>query len=204
MNSRVVRPEDMRQRRRRDGSTVWCVQLYLGRNQITGKPRRPYREFPSARSREEAAEMATAWLDAQLRPLLTDQLLAYVARALKAGQISEQTAVRYEGHVRVHVVPYLPAATVSSVTTAQLGDLYAALLDDGLSQSTVRGLHWFLSGAYSRFMRDGLVDSDPTAEAWHPSPRGGGATSLCVADARTLEAALREVAFPAQAGSARA
>lgn len=171
-------------RRNRDG--VLYVQKYLEKNPVTGKVRRPYRSFPEASTPEEALAMAREWWAEVTRPLLVPALHAYIDSKESMGEISAKTAAKDRGYVRNHVEPHMGRLRVSEVTPKALTDLYSELLSEGLSQGTVRGVHWFLSGALRRLAEDGVIEANPAQAARHPGAPRPSAVALDETDAASL------------------
>lgn len=171
-------------RRNRDG--VFYVQKYLEKNPVTGKVRRPYRSFPEASTPEEALAMAKAWWAEVTRPLLVSALNAHIDAKRSMGEISAKTASKDRGYVRNHIQPHMGRLRVSEVTPKALTDLYTELLSEGLSQGTVRGIHWFLSGALRRLAEDGVIEANPAQAARHPGAPRPSAVALDETDTASL------------------
>ncbi len=73
------------------------------------------------------------------------------------GQIRPRTWIRYEQYVRLHVVPTLGGIVLSKLTAQHLQTLYAAKLNEGLSQTTVNHLHMLIHKALHAALRLDLV-----------------------------------------------
>lgn len=90
---------------------VRYIRPYLGRNMATGKPMRPYKRFPEAKTDEEALAMAEPWL-ASVVPAaelgasasLGDMLNARL-RELRAANAAPKTVETYESVLRNHIAP---------------------------------------------------------------------------------------------------
>lgn len=167
-------------RRKPDGTRY--VQLYLGRNRATGRPVRPYREFPDARTDAECEAAARAWastLDEYGRPRgaerLVDVLRRYVEH-LRAAGASPNTVRGYRSMVGRYVEARMPRALVSEVTPRDVELLEDWLLarpeaDGGpLARSTVLRFHWFLRGAWRWMVAKGYAPSNPLVGVDKPRP----------------------------------
>lgn len=154
----------------RDRKGRWAAQAYLGRDEVTGRARRPYRTLPQARSPGEAARMAEEWLD-NMDGSLADQLWTYVD-TLEANGAAPNTVKVYRGYVRNHVARLLPRAAPAELSAADITAFERRLMqgERPLSRNTVSQLHWFLVGAYRFFCSTlGTVARNPMPDVAHPS-----------------------------------
>lgn len=189
---------EVRVRLNSDG--VWCCRPYLGTNAATGKPIRPYRQFPEARSEAEAQAIAEAWVAPMLAGDLASCLMAYVddveAMGARKGHGTRPNTVRNYRLMARRLGAILSGETASTVTAARVTAAYRELLDPGgawrLSPSTVAGYHWFLCGAFRWMVAQGLAASSPMGGVSHPT-----AARLPEATARALDEADLELLVPA-------
>lgn len=189
-------------RRKPDGTRY--VRLYLGTNRVTGRPIRPYREFPDARTDAECEAAARAWastLDEWGRERgserLVDVLWLYVEH-LRAAGASPNTVRGYRSMVRRYVEARVPRAAVSEVTPRDVELLEDWLLSrpaaEGgpLARSTVLRFHWFLRGAYRWAVAKGYAASNPLVGVDKPRPERREAEWVDEASLAVLAPALAE------------
>lgn len=157
---------------------VWECRLYLGTS-MTGKPIRPYRRFPLAKSEEDALCMAREWADGLTAggvaksALLPDLLDDYVSMRERNGASPNSVRAwrRYAGYTR----RYVPRP-VREIGVADMNEFEAALLAPkgkggaGLSRNSVLGVHHFLRAAYNHFVDCGVCGANVMAYVAKPSP----------------------------------
>lgn len=156
---------------------VWFCRPYLGTNAATGKPIRPYRQFPEASSEGEAQAMAEAWVAPMLAGDLASCLMAYVddvaAMGARRGHGTRPNTVRNYRLMARRLGEILSGETASTVTAARVTAAYRELLDPSgrwrLSRATVAGYHWFLCGAFRWMVAQGLAASSPMGGVSHPT-----------------------------------
>lgn len=193
---------EVRVRRKHDGTRY--VQLYLGRDRVTGRAMRPYREFPDARTDAECEAAARAWASTldewgreRGRERLADALWLYVEHLGAAGA-SPNTVRGYRSMVRRYVAATVPRALVSEVTPRDVERLEDSLLtrpeSEGgpLSRSTVLRFHWFLRGAYGWLVSKGYAPSNPLVGVDKPRPERREAEWVDEASLALLVPALAE------------
>ena len=113
--------------------------------------------------------------------------LAEWARRWTAGrQVHEQTRERYDGLLRIHVLPTLGSRRLQSLMAADLDGLYRQLATRGLSPGTVRLVHGVLSGCLKTATRKGLLSANPAERA--DKPKAADSTVARVLDAKELAA----------------
>lgn len=191
---------------RRSPDGVWCCRPYLGTSPVTGKPVRPYRQFPDAASEAEALAMARDWVDS-LRSGDVARLLAEYADVVseigaeRGHGARPNTARNYRLAAR-RLGDLLAGETVDTVTAAKVTAAYRRLLDPSgewrLSPQTVEGYHWFLCGAWRWMVGQGLADSSPMAGVTHPRSsrwQGGEAPALDEGYLSRLVPELRRLAW---------
>jgi integrase len=69
---------------------------------------------------------------------------------------------RYEGQIRLHIIPALGRMSLSKLTAQQVQSFYTQKLDSGLSATTVRHIHLLLHKAIKDAIRMGLVQRNVT------------------------------------------
>ena len=156
----------------RNADGVWFCRPYLGRSAATGRPIRPYRSFPEARSEAEAQAMAEAWVAPMAAGDLPSCLMAYVddveAMGARRGRGPRPNTVRNYRLMARRLGEILAGETTSTVTAAKVTCAYRELLDpEGawrLSRSTVAGYH--LVSALDALRGDGGADPRDREAAW--------------------------------------
>lgn len=178
---------------------VWCCRPYLGTSAATGRPIRPYRQFPEARDEAEALEMAEAWVAPLRAGELSSALMAYVddveAMGARKGHGSRANTVRNYRLMARRLGEILAGRSAADATAADVTRAYRLLMDPSgpwrLSAGTVEGYHWFLCGAFRWMVEQGLCPSSPMAGVAHPSG------SAAVREARALDEADLALLVPA-------
>lgn len=154
-------------RHKADGTPYATIDF--GRNVVTGKRNRRYREFPGM-SDEQAQAAAQEWAAGEssggTSMALGDQLLRYVAYREAEGA-SEGTIRAYRDRYATRYVAPIARVRVDEVTPVMLDDLFLKLLDEGptgcggLSLSTMDTFRGFLHGAFRSFQQKGLIGGNP-------------------------------------------
>lgn len=106
----------------------------------------------AARSRVTLGAWAAQWLDGQV-------------------QLKASTRARYEGLLRVQVLPTWGAVPLSSVTHADVAAWVSRLVAGGLAPSTVRQAHRVLALVLALAVRDGRLSRNPADGVRLPRPR---------------------------------
>lgn len=131
-------------------------------------------------TREEAdahdAEMARNFADPEYvhckegKQPLADYLnnwLEYVVRVRNR----ERTYGQYRSYVTAHIIPNLGEIPLNQLTSAKIDDVYAGLLEEGLSDATVHGVRTVLSSALTHAKRKGYVNRNPASDSAIPLVR---------------------------------
>lgn len=169
---------------------VWYCRPYLGRTP-DGRQVRPRRSFPGARTEAEALEEARAWVASVSAGSLDALLEDYIATR-EANGASPNSIRQYRTFARRYVARLLPGALAAEVTPRDLTRFETELLRSGgeggspLSPATVGACMYFLAGAYSYMVRQGLVASNPARAAERPSRERRDAVALDEADLSAL------------------
>lgn len=204
---------ELRPYRTKDG--VWCVRVYLGKSPVTGRVVRPYRQFPEARSEEEAKALAEAWASTLNREgnvrgtLVRDLARDYIDRFEKMGK-SPNTSKTYRTCLR-WVDPYIGDLPASEVTSNDISDLEWVLLTRGgrdgrgIAASSVQIVHCFLSSLWKWMARAGVVEHNVVQSVDKPRSIPGEAAAFGEKDVRALSAEIDSIlASDAPKGSAGA
>ena len=129
---------------------VWFVRPYLGQTPA-GKKIQPYKEFPTAKTEDEAQELADVWTanltaDGRVRSaLLADLLDDYTAMRLRKGASpnSIRSYKTFTGYVR----KFLPTSNARDMRVLDFTRFEDRLLlskkekGQGLSRNSVRNVH---------------------------------------------------------------
>jgi integrase len=92
-----------------------------------------------------------------------NQYMDSVRRNLKP-----RTAVRYQGAITTHLLPAFGKQKLHKLTALEIEHLYSAMLDDGLSPSTVRVTHTVLGSAIRRAVRLKMIQTNVVSDVQLP------------------------------------
>ena len=184
---------------------VWYTRPYLGQTPA-GKKIQPYKEFPTAKTEDEAQELANIWAenltaDGRVRSaLLADLLDDYIAMRRRKGASpnSIRSYKTFTGYVR----KFLPTANARDMRVLDFNNFEDRLLlpkekrGQGLSRNTVRNVHDFIRGAYKFFVKAGICDVNPMYDVDKPVLEQHEAQALNVGDFRKLDVQLTPLLQP--------
>lgn len=183
---------------------VWFVRPYLGQTP-TGKKIQPYKEFPNAKTEDEAQELADIWTanltaDGRVRSaLLADLLDDYTAMRLRKGASpnSIRSYKTFTGYVR----KFLPTSNARDMRVLDFTRFEDRLLmpkekGQGLSRNSVRNVHDFIRGAYKFFVKAGICEFNPMYDVDKPVLETHEAQALTIGDFRTLDEQLKPLLKP--------
>lgn len=185
-------------RRRTQGS--WAVVVDFGRDPQTSKRRQLWR---SVKGTKRDAEVLLAELLYQRQQGIDGPpgrltVADYLSRWLETyatPNTAPATSIRYEQLTRLYVVPVIGHLTLVKLRPLHIQQIYAAMLDRGLSRRTALQAHRVLREALKHAVRWQLISRNP-ADAVEP-PRGERyeATVLTPDDARRLLAVSDETPY---------
>ncbi len=167
---------------KRDRDGIWYCRPYLGVNRITGRPIRPYRRFPQARTKAEAERLAEEWVASHAEAAKLgvssrlSELVASYIDTLEAAHAPVNTVKTYRSTLRCYIAPNVGRTRVDEFTTATATALYNVVLmqesrrGGKISPNTVLKMHWLLAGAFKHFARSGLCAHNPMLAVTHPDP----------------------------------
>jgi integrase len=196
----------IRQRKDRDGLQV---QVYAGRDPITGRKRWVSRQVPGKgraamkRARQVEAELLAQIAAGQHRGNKTKTVAELIERwlewRLSVRPISPTTVAAYRGYIDRSILPSLGRLQVGQLDAATLDTFYARLRRHGgkggrpLAASSVRQIHAILSGALTRAVVWGWINHNPARLASPPSRERADTQPPAVEDAaRLLRTAAKE------------
>lgn len=113
-------------------------------------------------------------------------LAEWVAQWIAGRHVNERTRERYDGLLRIHVLPTLGARRLQSLTPADLDALYHELAAGKLAPRTVRHVHVVLSGCLKTAGLKGLMPQNPAERA--DKPKAADSAAARVLDAKELAA----------------
>jgi integrase len=193
---------------KQDAKGVWYARPYMG-TAPDGTKIRPYRQFPEASTRAQAQELANQWV-AQLSAggkvksaVITDLLKAYIAERKLKG-ISPYTVKRWNLFTRSYVGKFLKGKSACKLSVIDLGNFETRLLmpnekgGQGLSRNTVRSVHFFLRGAYSHWVKNGVCDMNPLFYVEPPTEQKHEAVALDEWDYPKLNEAIMAAMHPGE------
>jgi len=90
---------------------------------------------------------------------------------VKRAQVRSRTWKRYEGDVRVHILPAIGHIKLVRLEPPHLEALYSDSLESGLSSTSVHHLHTLIHGALHHALKRGLVLRNVADLVDPPSPR---------------------------------
>ena len=141
----------------RQRENLWAASITLD----TAEGRK--RKYFYGKTRKEVQEkLATAMHDRKQGTLVmtpnqtVEQFLANWLTA-HTPSVRPRTIERYEGFVRLHVVPAIGRVRLDKLTAQHIQTLYAQKLEEGLSPTTVNTLHMMLHKALKDAVRWGLI-----------------------------------------------
>lgn len=145
---------------KRDTDGAYFVRPYLGTSVVSHKPIRPYKRFPEASTKEEALELAQAWLNTQeaasklhVRQTVTELLIRYLD--LSVGALAPSSIKTYRSALRCYVDPYIGDEDPSDIEPYEMDGLYDVLRlsgarrGGGLDPNTVLKVHRFLTKGWA-------------------------------------------------------
>jgi integrase len=189
----------IRERPDRDGLQV---QVYAGRDPLTGRKRWVSRQVPGKgrtamkRARRVEAELLAQIAVGQHRGSKTKTVAELIERwlewRLSVRPISPTTVAAYRGYIDRSILPSLGRLQVGQLDAATLDTFYARLRRHGgkggrpLAASSVRQIHAILSGALTRAVVWGWINHNPARLASPPSREQADTQPPAVEDAARL------------------
>lgn len=195
----------MRCKVKRGSDGIWYARPYLGRTP-DGKSVRKYKQFPNAKSEEEAQALADAWaanltVSGDMKNAVLFSLLeTYTQRRLLLG--ASPNSGRTYRLFNKYVARYIGNANARDLTPLDFIYFEGRLLlskeegGQGLSQNTVRNVHDYLRAAYKFFVKAGICDTNPLIDVDKPALVKHEAKALNIGDYVKLDAQIKPMLKP--------
>jgi len=160
-------------RQRSRGS--WTVIVDLGRDPATGKRRQIWRSVKGSKREAKALlvellHQKSTGLDAPSGKLTVAEFLQQWLKAYALPNTAPRTYLRYEQHVRVHLVPALGSIPISKLRPLHIQDAYQRIRDKGLAAKTVLQCHRVLRKALQHALKWQLLARNPADAVESPRP----------------------------------
>ncbi len=171
----------------------WQIRVFLGRDEHGKRIRKNEtvqgkKADAERRLREILGQMDRGVVPSVERYKLGEWLQLWLAEVISPNR-EQKTYDRYEGVVRLHLVPHLGGVEISRLTPRQVRDLETKLLNEGMDPIGVQMVHNVLSGAMKHALRMELIFRDPVALVSPPSAPSTEAYSPGMEQVRALLAA---------------
>ena len=156
------------------GPQKYRIQIDVGRD-INGKRKRHWTTVNGTRreaervERDEKTRVSGGIYVKPDRITVAEWFDRWLPRHHAAGNVAPQSRDRYEGIIRVHVVPHVGALKLQDLRSDHIADLRARwLVEDGLSPSTVHKHLHILRRALEDAVTDGLLVRNPAERVKSP------------------------------------
>ena len=168
----------------------WQIRVFLGRDEHGKRIRKNEtvqgkKADAERRLREILGQMDGGVVPSVERYKLAEWLPLWLDEVISPNK-EQKTYDRYEGVVRLHLVPNLGAVEVAKLGPRQVKDLETKLLNEGMDRIGVRMVHNVLSGAMKHALRMELISRDPVALVSPPSAPSAEAYSPDMEQVRAL------------------
>jgi integrase len=147
------------------------------------------RHYLYGQTRRAVSDRLTAAIrDRDLGLIGTSQTVgSFMASWLRQLHVAPRTRERYEGQIRLHVLPTLGALPLRRLTPQHLSELYASLT---LSPASIAHLHAVIHGALDQAMKWNLIARNPASAVKAPRAKRRPMTVYTPDEARALLRAL--------------
>jgi len=100
----------------------------------------------------------------------TQPLAPFARRFLEShrSNLREVTAVKYEAHLRVHILPKFGERPLNSIKSIDVSEWVAEMASKGYRLGTLRGAHGVLRQVMTEAVRSGIIDANPCAHTRFP------------------------------------
>ena len=155
------------------GSASWRLEVYLGRD----SQGRRLRKIETVRGKKSDAQRRMREILGNLdkgvplspkRYKLSEWLSLWMNEVIVPNR-RQKTVDRYEGVIRLHIVPRLGNFDLAKVTPLQIQQLESQLLQEGMSSRGVEMIHVVLSGALRHAHKMDLISRNPVSLVSPPS-----------------------------------
>ena len=151
----------------------WEIRVFLGRDEHGKRIRknetvRGKKADAERRLREILSELDRGIVPSVQRYKLAQWLELWLADVV-AQTTERKTFDRYEGVVRIHLVPNLGSVEISKITPRQVQELESRLLRDGMAPKGVQMVHNVFNGAMKHALKMELIFRNPVAAVSPPT-----------------------------------
>lgn len=180
------------------------VRAYAGVNPDTGKPRTLSRTLPAdatdaqVKATERELDAQAAVIKGNVKMMTIGGVVDYYLDGLEIAGASPTTISSYKSYAKRHVKPRIGSVYFDKATNATFSTIYRELRmpkekgGAGLSASTVKKIHAFLSGCFTTLLSDGIIERNPLAGVKVPTAKSPEAKPLMPKDMSALVAYLKE------------
>lgn len=102
-----------------------------------------------------------------IRRLMDERELEYLAEWLErhgTANLRPSTKASYQSHIRNHINPYIGDVYLGQLTPGMLDDMFAKLMDKGLSPSSVKYAHRIIGVALEHARKYHYIESNPARD----------------------------------------
>lgn len=102
-----------------------------------------------------------------IRRLMDERELDYLAEWLErhgTANLRPSTKASYQSHIRNHINPYIGDVYLGQLTPGMLDDMFAKLMDKGLSPSSVKYAHRIIGAALEHARKYHYIESNPARD----------------------------------------
>lgn len=154
------------------------VRAYAGYVKGTRTARRVSISLPLDASQEEIdnaifeADSKAAVIAGNVAMMTVSAIFNYYIGRCKADGMSPTTVTSYESYTKKHIIPAIGSMYFDKLDNKVLAAFFRGLRDDeGLSQSTVCKIKFFMSGCFTKLLSDGMIDHNPITGIKLPYPK---------------------------------
>lgn len=173
-------------RKRKDGRYVGYITLESGRRKYFYDEKR---QVVLELLKKAQLEQLQGTLVASPRQTVAQFLTQWLEDRKPA--VRARTYERYEGFIRLQIIPHIGRIQLQKLTPVHLKSLYAQILGEGKKASTVNTLHWMLHRALSDAVKCGLISRNVSKAVDPPRRARYEFTALTVEQAQRLLTAAR-------------
>ncbi|MEI6805519.1 MAG: site-specific integrase [Myxococcaceae bacterium] len=139
---------------------LWCARLVVGYDSNGMRKRRAVYGKTKGEIQKKLLELQSAAASGSLADPKQMRLIDYLKHWLEDVArlvIRKSTYVRYEGLLRIHVIPHIGGIQISKLQPGQIQNLYRKLEDEGCSPRSRQFIHAVLRKALDQAFRWGYI-----------------------------------------------